>query len=135
MISPERELNPKASFWREGREQISARGSVPTRPRLERSIPITSSAELQEIPTKEQMGFDSTHEEKRVGLDDWREDLRDRRASSSEEVAEERGEQRRRRRRQKMGGIMGGGGGRREKERWLGVCDRCEGASKRDEAV
>lgn len=98
MISPERELNPKASFWREGREQISARGSVPTRPRLERSIPITSPAELQEIPTKEQMGFDSTHEEKRVGLDDWREDLRDRRASSSEEVAEEREEQRRRRR-------------------------------------
>lgn len=67
---------------------------------------MTSPAELQEIPTKEQMGFDSTHEEKRVGLDGWREDLRDKRASSSEEVAEERGEQRRRqRRREKMGGL------------------------------
>lgn len=70
MISPERELNPKASFWREGREQISARGSVPTSPFLERSIPMTSPAELHEIPTNEQMGFDSSHEEKRVRSDD-----------------------------------------------------------------
>ena len=80
-------MNPKASFWREGREQISARGRVPARPRLDRSIPVTFPAGLQEMPVKEQMGFDPTHEEKRAGLDDWRDDLRDRRASSSEDAA------------------------------------------------
>lgn len=120
VIFPVRELYPRASFWREGREQISARGSSPESLCFERSIPAMEPAELQETPVKEQMGFDGAHEEKSVGLEDWREDLRERREVSSEpEMVEEREKQRRRMRkrmREKEGGMMGGGG-KRERER------------------
>lgn len=101
---PERELNPKASFWREGREQMVSKGSVPDKRCFERSISMTFPALLQEMPWKSQIGLDEIHVEKRVELEDLREDFRVRRESSSVELEK----QRRRRKKRKKQGSCGG---------------------------
>lgn len=116
---PERELNPRASFWREGREQMASKGREPfeadkDKPWLERSIWVMFPAVLQETPRKLQVGVEGVHEERRLESEDWREDLRVRRESTSSAEAElEKQRRRRRKRRPKQGnsgGIVGGRG-------------------------
>lgn len=110
---PERKLNPKASFCREGREQMALNGRVPDKPCFERSISVTFRAVLQETPVKSQVGLEGIHVEKRLGLEDLRVDLRVRRESSSsdEAVLEKQRIRKRRKKQGSSGGIIGGGNG------------------------